>query len=105
MTSIGLCHGGFGGGSFGGGGFHGGSPRGFQGGNMSFQGGRFHRPGSGSGSDSHILIPIIHTTRIIRTPIGRIRTLRHEHATGFAGPRLPEPGNGTGATAQPTSPN
>ena len=43
MTSIGVCHGGFGGG-----GFHGGGPRGFQGGNMSFQGGRFqqfHRPG------------------------------------------------------------
>ena len=38
MTSIGVCHGGFGGG-----GFHGGSPRGFQGGNMSFHGGRFHQ--------------------------------------------------------------
>jgi hypothetical protein len=45
MTSTGVCHGGFGGGSFGGGGFHGGSARSFQGGNMGFQGGRFHRAG------------------------------------------------------------
>jgi hypothetical protein len=56
MTSTGVCHGGFGGGSFGGGGFHGGSARGFQGGNMSFQGGRFHqfhRPGSVDGRFSN----------------------------------------------------
>jgi hypothetical protein len=33
------------------------------------------------------------------------RSAENSNATGFAGPRLPELGNGTGATAQPTSPN
>jgi hypothetical protein len=35
----------------------------------------------------------------------RKRSAENSNATGFAGPRLPEPGNGTGATAQPISPN
>ena len=35
----------------------------------------------------------------------RKRSAENSSATGFTGPRLSEPGNGTGATAQPTSPN
>jgi hypothetical protein len=34
----------------------------------------------------------------------RKRSAANSNATAFTGPRLPEPGNGTGATAQPTSP-
>jgi Domain of unknown function (DUF3560) len=33
------------------------------------------------------------------------RSVENSSATGFTGPRLPKLGNGTGATAQPTSPN
>jgi hypothetical protein len=35
----------------------------------------------------------------------RKRSAENSSATGFTGPRLSEPGNGTGATAQCTSPN
>jgi hypothetical protein len=35
----------------------------------------------------------------------RKRFAKNSSATGFTGARLPKPGNGTGATAQPTSPN